>query len=134
MFGTFPDRVYTNWPEGNPEDGMSKFALLPWNNGYMGKVPYPTWIAQEDEHERLSRSPVRWDNMLKTFKAKPSTAAITFCKDGEYDNNVATMVSFQYANYGSHMRGGKGGTNVLLLDGHVEWVPGTQVGYWWVWQ
>ena len=32
-------------------------------------------------------------------------------------------------NFGSHAKKGVGGTNVALGDSHVEWVPGTQIGW-----
>ncbi len=46
-----------------------------------------------------------------------------YCAHGEIDMLQANGVGM----YGSHEKGGKGGTNVVFGDSHVDWVQGSQI-------
>lgn len=71
---------------------------------------------------RLIASPPKWDNP-KRLGASLSTVSVGRCEVGEFLNLGIPYIF----NYGSHRKGSGGGTNVLLGDGHVEWVDSQHV-------
>jgi len=60
----------------------------------------------------------RFSNMKRM-----SERTATYCSHGEFDMLQVDGVG----SYGSHAKSGKGGTNSIFGDGHVEWVQGSQI-------
>ncbi len=117
------DYPYTqNHPLGLP-NGTPKYGALSWN-------AYPT--LQTLDYSQLEHSPVTWNktNLMRIKSNSMSEASILYCEQGETDNysGGANLDNGIY-NYGSHKRSGKGGTNALMADMHVEWVEGTRIGW-----
>jgi len=118
------------YPHGHP-----KYGSLAWNKGHQlnssrGALHFG-WMNNEATYRKGISSPARWTAMDCKKVGSSNAAAILFCSQGEWDNHSDIRgYVHQIANYGKHPKGKKGGTNVLMTDMHVEWVPGTQVGWW----
>ena len=82
-----------------PDDGSGRLGMC--QHGFMAKVHV-----------------ARFSN-----KSRMSERTATYCSHGEFDMLQAEGISM----YGSHEKGGKGGTNVVFGDSHVEWVQGSQI-------
>jgi len=109
--------------------GAPKYAMLPWNRGYDFKLS-GGWESSATYYSMVQRKPVKWESMLKDFGGvSPAEAAILNCAIGQWDHWSDTPRYNQISNYGSHGKGGQGGTLQLMLDIHVEWVEGTRVGW-----
>ncbi len=119
------DKAYSpGHPLGLP-NGTPKFGALSWNvSSQLGDYAAT--------YSKLASSPVLWNraNLMRIKAPSMAEATILYCEQGQSDswmmqNNPDNGIY----NYGSHMRFGKGGTNVLMADTHVEWVEGTRVGW-----
>jgi prepilin-type N-terminal cleavage/methylation domain-containing protein len=117
------DEVYTqNHPLGLP-NGSPKFGALSWN-------AYPQ--LQSTDFKLLDRSPVMWNksHLMRIKAGSMADASILYCEQGETDNYAAgSNPDNAIYNYGSHRKFGKGGTNTLMADMHLEWVEGTRIGW-----
>jgi type II secretory pathway pseudopilin PulG len=117
------DYPYTpNHPLGLP-NGTPKFGALSWN-------AYPQ--LQTTDYGQLAGAPIIWNRtQLRRIKASSmSEATIVYCEQGETDNYAGgPNLDNGIYNYGSHKKFGKGGTNALMADIHVEWVEGTRIGW-----
>jgi len=119
-----PDHPY------GPDHGKSKYDNVVWHtcgdSSLTGcwpsnATPNPTGdgMLGSCRHgliEKVHRA--RFSNMPRM-----SVRTALYCAHGEIDMLQANGVCM----YGSHARNGKGGTNTLLGDGHVEWVQGSQI-------
>jgi hypothetical protein len=105
-----------NHPYG-PEYGKNKYGNLQWHAGGNPQLTgiYPDTPAGYD---KIKNRPVKFSNLHGLSEL---TAA--YCAQGELDESSHGRV----LNYGSHKRGGKGGTNVIFGDMHVEWIAGAQI-------
>jgi len=104
--------------------GVPKYGALAWNN-YVDNGNTAKWSI-------LGNSPVKWSSRhLKRIKASGmSEATIVFCEQGQNDSSTGGPESENgIFNYGSHKRSGKGGTNTVFADNHVEWVEGRMIGW-----
>jgi len=118
-----------NHPYG-PDHGKSKYDNVVWHTagdfGITGcrgddMTPNPNGdgtvgMCKHGFMEKVHRA--RFSNMNRM-----SVRTALYCAHGEIDMLQADGVGM----YGSHARSGKGGTNVLFGDGHVEWVQGSQI-------
>jgi prepilin-type N-terminal cleavage/methylation domain-containing protein/prepilin-type processing-associated H-X9-DG protein len=120
---TVRDYPYTpNHPLGLP-NGTPKYGALSWN-------AYPT--LQTLDYSQLEHSAVIWNktNLMRVKSNSMSEASILYCEQGETDNySAGSNLDNGIYNYGSHKRSGRGGTNALMADTHVEWVEGTRIGW-----
>jgi prepilin-type processing-associated H-X9-DG protein len=118
--GSFKKGSYfiPNHPYG-PDHGKSKYDNVVWHT--CGESPFSgCWANMTNcSHgviEKLHR--VRFSTLPRM-----SERTALYCAHGEID-----MLQVDGVNcYGSHARNGKGGTNTLFGDGHVEWVQGSQI-------
>ena len=112
--------MYPNHPLGAP-NGTFKFAMLTWfdpdstNNGQI----MANWTAAAKKIR-----PNQWDRHAKKLRASLGESVVASCMQGEF-------YGFQnwIMNYGSHSKGKQGGCTALMGDMHIEWVPGTQIGW-----
>jgi hypothetical protein len=84
------------------------------------------------DYKKLAKAPVMWNKtQLRRAKANGmSEATIVYCEQGETDGWAGGLnLDNGIYNYGSHKKTGKGGTNALFADMHVEWVVGTRIGW-----
>ncbi|MEN6385032.1 MAG: type II secretion system protein [Phycisphaerales bacterium] len=112
------------------KDGIVKYGTLPWHSGYenLGFIPPTYWKhtpSSEEGFNIIKDIPVRWGSAATKAVKGVGTSGVTvaLCIQGQSDG----WLDYVY-NYGSHKKKGIGGTNVIFIDTHVEWVPGTQVG------
>jgi len=117
------DYPYTpKHPLGLP-NGTAKYGALSWNS-------YPELTTMD--YKKLAKAPVMWNKtQLRRVKANSmSEATIVYCEQGETDSWAGgDNPDNGIYNYGSHKKTGKGGTNALFADMHVEWVVGTRIGW-----
>ena len=112
---------YMAHPWGMPH-GTLKYALLPWNADVIKNLIPESEIKNEG---RVVKYPTKWSGTeLKKVRAcGESDAIVAWCSLGEF------MDWYGIFNYKSHMKKKIGGTTALFADTHVEWVPGTQIGW-----
>lgn len=117
------DYPYTpSHPFGLP-NGTPKYGALSWN-------AYST--LKTLDYSQLERAPVIWNktNLMRIKSNGMSEATILYCEQGETDSYaLGNNLDNGIYNYGSHKRNGKGGTNALFADMHVEWIEGTRIGW-----
>jgi prepilin-type N-terminal cleavage/methylation domain-containing protein/prepilin-type processing-associated H-X9-DG protein len=115
-------KTYTYLHPYGPPHGQAKYGALKWWSGPAGLWPITNYVKL---------SPIKWGkNDLKEVNAGSMSEVTTaFCQIGQYDRHSSQISSGSIVDYGSHARCGKGGTNALFGDGHVEWVAGTQIGW-----
>jgi prepilin-type N-terminal cleavage/methylation domain-containing protein len=118
------DFPYTqNHPLGLP-NGTPKFGALSWNAAPL--------LDNTGDYGLLASAPVIWTkaNLMRVKANSMSEASILYCEQGETDNYAGgPNPDNGIYNYGSHKKSGKGGTNALMADMHVEWVEGTRIGW-----
>lgn len=123
---------YTNHPWGRPH-GVLKFGTLNWHSAT--EILGNSSSAAKD-FDKIKDVPMRWGpTQIKRVggTSLADTAAI-ICQKGQYDSWSDSKQIRQIMNYGSHRKSTKfpqriGGSNLVMGDAHVEWVPGTQVGW-----
>ncbi len=115
VYGTKGMR-YINHPWGAPH-GYLKYAMLSWHSGA---------VNAPDDRDSWYKFSTKWSGAeLKKVKAAgESDAVVSWCAAGEY-----AEWNYYIMNYNSHMRKKQGGTTALFADTHVDWVPGTQIGW-----
>ena len=105
-------------PHGRPKHGLLRWfnddAVTPEPPGPGPLLGYK-WVKH-----------VKWSSGIDRGNrfSDPSSCTVLWCYQGEWTSwhNVI-------ANYKNHRRGSTGGTNAIFSDTHVEWVPGTQIGW-----
>jgi prepilin-type processing-associated H-X9-DG protein len=108
----------TDHPYG-PDHGKSKYDNVVWHtcgDSTLTGCWANTATCPHGEIEKVHRA--RFTTMPRM-----SERTAVYCAHGEIDMLQADGVNC----YGSHARNGKGGTNTLFGDGHVEWVQGSQI-------
>ena len=103
--------------------GIMKYGTVSWN----GRSEYDI-----SDVRVLLEKPVSWTGGKFFRRAKsggPGGATIFYCEQGQTDNYSDVLTNGAIFNYGSHKKKGTGGTTAAFADGHVEWVPGTQIGW-----
>lgn len=110
------------WPDlpAGSRDGKPKYAALSWNSMSESQPWYSK--ALNNMYRRWSTADAR------RLGSSLSASSIAFCSQGEHVLG-ANNPYVGWANPGSHAQGGKGGSNVIFGDTHVEWVPGKQIGW-----
>jgi prepilin-type N-terminal cleavage/methylation domain-containing protein len=117
---------YPNHPLGKP-NGIQKYGVLPWNRQQENGTSNMMSV------EQAVNNPIKWNSMhLRAVNAgSMANAAVLYCDQGQYDNysQIQGDPSKGIYNFGSHKRGNMGGTNVVFADTHIDWVPGTEIGW-----
>lgn len=101
----------------SPTDGIARYPTTVWHSGYVEDVDPRYQFGQ------IKDKPVRWDAGTLDHET-PSEVTVVFCNQGQAANYGYTIF-----NYGNHPQGGRGGTNAIFADTHVEWVDGMQIGW-----
>ncbi len=105
-----------------PEHGKSKYGNVVWHDCgdsdltgcWANTVSCTHGIIEKVHVARFSTLP------------RMSLRTAVYCAHGEIDMSSTGLVNM----YGSHAKSGKGGTNVIFGDSHVEWVQGSQITTW----
>ncbi|AQQ70710.1 putative major pilin subunit [Limihaloglobus sulfuriphilus] len=117
---------------GGDEDdeyGRFKHGTLTWFNSSAGRQSKAYSLLMQGTADALKQvKPADWssDEIKARGGSGPSDVAVLFCDRGQSVWRYAPDANID--NYGSHERGGSGGTNLLFADFHVDWVDGTQMG------
>jgi prepilin-type N-terminal cleavage/methylation domain-containing protein len=117
-----PTAETLNHPLGPPH-GRPKFGTFPWYD-------FDWMVSQgwtEDAYYTVMNRNISWDTNGKGKPSSLSDGTVIWCQQGQYDNYSG--VGGAIYNFGSHRRGGVGGTNAAFGDLHAEWVIGTQIGW-----
>jgi len=118
---------------GDPmENKLPKYSVLSWNRVCAGgPTPMPDCVDADvrgfgDPKHPLLTTYRKWTipDAQRVRAGSFSRVTVVYCTQGEH-----MELGFYRWNIGSHRRGGKGGTNALFADTHVEWVPGEQIGW-----
>jgi prepilin-type N-terminal cleavage/methylation domain-containing protein len=120
------------WPEGEhpwgPPNGYNKYGNVVWHSAgspdpdiaLSDDEPYSGYLADDARHNDWMEShPRKFSN---TRRLSQRTAL--YCAHGEIDESLPNNRIY---NYGSHKKQGKGGTNVVFGDSHVDWIQGSQI-------
>lgn len=123
-------------PDG-PEHGRTKYANLVW---HAGGDPVITGIPADQGTPagwgKIKDRPIKFSDMtaLRDGISEPiSDRMVAYCWQGQVDESQHLATSGpasglpRIVNFGSHAKGGKGGTNVIFADLHVEYLPGSQI-------
>ena len=110
-------------PLGIPH-GIPKYGVLPWYDY--------EWMASRGwrttDYNISKNINIRWRTNGPGRPGNLSSGIAVYCQQGQFDCYSYSSGGGIY-NYGSHKKGSMGGCNALLGDLHVEWVPGTQIGW-----
>jgi len=132
------------WPGGPGPDlkGVAKYTVLTWNrvkpipngvfpNGRPVPIMPESYAAGTSPTDPSKTAYRRWTEAdLRRLKvASLSDATVAFCSQGEHMLGDQPNNRVGRANIGSH-RANVGGTDAVFGDTHVEWVPGTRIGWW----
>jgi hypothetical protein len=101
-----------------PEHGKNKYANVQWHAGGDPTAPGGVWVDQPAGYDKVKDHPVKF---AKIPRIAERTAV--YCIQGEVDESSHGLI----INFGSHAKAGKGGTNVVFGDAHLEWVQGSQI-------
>lgn len=127
------------WPEPiGPEENLAKHTAFSWNciknpgDTFRDGTPIPSVNnAQPYNSEAAKNTYRKWTQSdLRRLRAGSfGSVTVAYCAQGEniLGDQGTNLVGL--ANPGSHRQGGKGGTNAIFADTHVEWVPGKQIGW-----
>ncbi len=101
--------------------GISQYATSIWHQGFRTGYMHTTQIFSDEAYNELVRKPRKWVNEKNT-----SRLAVLYCSSGEIDMSFDPS-SPQINNPKSHKKGSRGGTNIMLADGTVDWIAGTRM-------
>ena len=126
VWGVDRNATYTvNHPYGPPH-GRPKYGATSWHKAWELGVNAVT------EYNKIKNQPVKRSKQHaeRVGAADLSEMTVVYCEQGQNDNwSGASGYDFGIYNYGSHRKGQYGGTIAIFADTHVEWVPGTQIGW-----
>jgi len=117
-------------------DGRPKYSTLSWSyataTAILGKPgrellvpPGALNIDKTENRPTLENLHRRWSNGdARRVHGSLSDVTVAYCSRGNW-----LGLGKQIVNPGSHRVSGRGGTDVIFADTHVEWVPWTQVGW-----
>ena len=113
------------------DHGKSKYDNVVWHTCGDSDL---TGCKPNDSRDNLDGTKGKCDHgkieevHVARFLTMPRTSERTavYCAHGEIDMSAVGKVNM----YGSHAKSGKGGTNVIFGDSHVEWVQGSQITTW----
>ena len=121
------------WPGDHPwgpPNGFNKYGNVVWHSA---GSPDPQ-IARSDDEPYVFSADSRDVANIAWLESHPrkfsntrrlSERTALYCAHGEIDESLPTN---RIINYGSHNKQGKGGTNVVFGDSHVDWIQGSQIG------
>jgi prepilin-type N-terminal cleavage/methylation domain-containing protein len=135
------------WPNppgpGPAQNGIVKYTALTWNkvkpvkNAILptGRFVLPAndtvdvGSSYKDPSKRRYR---RWTpaDLHRLEVPSMAQATVAFCGQGEQMLGDQPTGYLGRENVGSHRASAGGGTNAIFADTHVEWVPGTRIGWW----
>jgi prepilin-type N-terminal cleavage/methylation domain-containing protein len=120
------DIKYLRHPLGLP-NGKIKYGALPFNRQY--EQPLSPMTTAD-----TLKNPIKWNrsDLQLVGAGSMSEATVAYCGQGQcdmYSQGAAAGTTFGVYNPNSHKKGNVGGTNAIFADVHVEWVPGTQIGW-----
>lgn len=105
----------------DPKEGRPKYSVLSWNKvatSHRPDIPGAVGVsdpAAKNKHRNWSAADAR-----RMKSASLSEMTVIYCAQGAH-----MELGYYYWNPGSHQNG----TNTVFADGHVEWIPGTQIGW-----
>lgn len=105
--------------DGTFEDG-SRIPTIPNCHSAGGHVTDPSKRA----YRRWTDGDVR-----RMRSGSLSNTTVIYCAQGEHMLLSRPAEPVFRANLNSHRRSGRGGTNAVFADTHVEWVEGTRIGW-----
>lgn len=114
-FAFFPNHAL-----GEPY-GISKHATSIWHHGFDLGFFHNNTNYDDASYSQLLSKPRKW-----TMQKNLGGLAVVYCSSGEIDMTFDPS-SPTLNNPKSHLKGSKGGTNIMLADGHVDWVAGTRM-------
>ncbi len=108
------------WKKPQGDDGRYKYASIVWRGiatewSNMGSLR----PDEKSGYDQIVKSP----SSLSNIKS-PSNKLLLFCSQGEIDLKYSNN---SIMNHGSHRRGKRGGTNILMGDFNINWVPSSQI-------
>ena len=122
---------YPFWPDHpwGPPNGYNKYGNVVWHSA---GSPDPL-IARSDDEPYVFSADSRLQADIDWMESHPrkfsntrrlSERTALYCAHGEIDES---QPNDRIWNYGSHNKQGKGGTNVVFGDSHVDWIQGSQL-------
>ncbi len=133
------------WPDGTAGRGVPKYPAFTWNrvstsqSNMASSFPDGELVPDIDGSLFVGTSAIapskrayrRWtDGDVRRLRAGGfSGVTVAFCAQGEHILGDQPPGKIGWANPGSHRTSAGGGTNAIFADTHVEWVPGTQIGW-----
>ncbi len=121
----------------DPVEGRPKYSTLSWNRGTASGIlskpgraamvpPDALDMDNSSNMARVKNLHRKWsEGDAKRVLSTLSDTTVVFCSQGNHMGLGRYIL-----NPGSHRGPTGGGTNAVFADTHVEWVKGTQIGWW----
>jgi prepilin-type N-terminal cleavage/methylation domain-containing protein len=108
-----------------PEHGKPKYKNLNWYNSsyFVANALAPLPYRPQDTNNQVKNI-----SLSSEFKSV-SQKTLLSCNQGEWIPDFMGASPTRIYNYKSHIRRGRGGSNAVFGDSHVEWIPGSQHGW-----
>jgi prepilin-type N-terminal cleavage/methylation domain-containing protein len=122
--GTLPGGA---WPGGSGagQRGIVKYSNITWN-----RIPADDGSrANQWEYSHIYHRQWRSNDAREQKAANLSDLTAMFCAQGEHMVYSGISGKLGRVNVGSHRSSAGAGTNAIFADSHVEWVPGTRIGW-----
>jgi prepilin-type N-terminal cleavage/methylation domain-containing protein len=133
--GNYAGHVWwQNHPAGR-DYGIEKYGVLPWNRSQETQTQEEGGWHVNNPGEGwpwVTNNPIKWGklNLQATRAGSLADATVLYCTQGQWDGYAyINSGSNGIINYGSHKKGGLGGTNAVFGDTHTDWVNGFQIGW-----